>query len=329
MTALAPTLQAFFTERLARQRDASPNTVAAYRDTFCLLLRFAQQRTGTAAASLSMEDLDAPLIGAFLDHLEAERNASVATRNARLAALHSFFRFASLRHPEHAATVQRALAVPPKRTGRPVVSYLAKEEARALLAAPDLSTRTGRRDRALLAVALQTGLRVSELAGLRCQDVTLGRGAHVRCTGKGRKDRCTPLAPHTSAALRALMQELGGGPGGPLFPGPGGRALTRDAIAKLVAKHALTAAKSCPSIAAKTVSPHTLRHTCAMDLLDAGVDVAVIALWLGHESVRTTDIYQHADLGLKERALAKTAQPRAARGRYKSPDSLLAFLESL
>jgi site-specific recombinase XerD len=329
MTALAPALEAFFTERLARQRNASPNTVAAYRDTFCLLLRFAQQRTGKLPTSLSLQDLDAPLVGAFLDYLEAERAVSVATRNARLACLHSFFRFASLRHPDNAALVQRVLAIPAKRTGRTMVSYLDKAEAEALLAAPDLSTRTGRRDRALLAVALQTGLRVSELAGLGFQDVRLGQGAHVHCTGKGRKERCTPLSTQTSALLRAWAHEVGGGPGDPVFPGPGGKALSRDAIAKLVARHAASAGKLCPSITAKKVGPHTLRHSCAMRLLEAGVDVAVIALWLGHESVRTTDIYQHANLALKERALDKTAQPHAVRGRYKPPDSLLAFLESL
>jgi integrase/recombinase XerD len=329
MTALAPTLEAFFTERLARQRNSSPNTVAAYRDTFCLLLRFVQQRTGKLPASLSLQDLDAPLVGAFLDYLEAERGASVATRNARLACLHSFFRFASLRHPENAALVQRALAIPAKRTGRPMVSYLEKAEAEALLSSPDISTRTGRRDRALLAVALQTGLRVSELAGLCAQDVRLGKGAYVHCTGKGRKERCTPLTAQTSALLRDWMDESGGGPAGPLFPGPSGKVLSRDAIAKLVARHAATARELCPSITVKKVGPHTLRHSCAMRLLEAGVDVAVIALWLGHESVRTTDIYQHANLALKERALAKTAQPHAVRGRYKPPDFLLAFLESL
>lgn len=330
MSALAPTLEAFFTERLARQRNASPNTVAAYRDTFCLLLRFAQQKTGKTPASLSMQDLDAPLVGAFLDYLEAERRVSVATRNARLACLHSFFHFASLRHPEHAAVVQRVLAIPAKRTGRPLVSYLDSAEADALLAAPDLSTRTGRRDRTLIALALQAGLRVSELAGLRRQDVSFGKGAHVHCTGKGRKERCTPLTSQSSALLRDWMDESGGGAEGPLFPGPSGKALSRDAVAKVVARHVAKAGEICPSILAKKTGPHTLRHTCAMRLLEAGVDVSVIALWLGHESVRTTDIYQHANMALKERALASTAQGRpVARRRYKPPDSLLAFLESL
>ena len=329
MTTLAPSLEAFFTERLARQRNASTNTVAAYRDTFCLLLRFAQQRTGRRPASLSLGDMDAPLVGAFLDYLEADRHVSVATRNARLACLRSFFHFASLRHPEHAALVQRVLAIPAKRTGRPSVNYLEAAEAEALLASPDSSTRTGRRDKALLALALQSGLRVSELASLRCQDVALGKGAHVRCTGKGRKERCTPLTSQTSALLRAWMDEIASRQEDPLFPGPSGKKLTRDAIAKVVARHAARAGALCPSITAKRVGPHTLRHSCAMRLLEAGVDVAVIALWLGHESVRTTDIYQHANLGLKERALAKTAQPRSALGRYKPPDTLLAFLESL
>ncbi len=329
MTALAPTLEAFFTERLIAQRRASPNTIAAYRDTFRLLLGFVQATTGTPPARLQLEGLDAPLIGAFLDHLEHHRGVAVSTRNARLAAVHSMYRFAALRHPEHAAVIQRVLAIPAKRANRAVVTYLTRPEIDALLAAPDRSTRGGRRDRALLLVAVQTGLRVSELTGLRCEDVTLGTGAHLRCTGKGRKDRTTPLLGATAAVLRDWLAERRDGPGDPLFPGPRGRPLTRDAVARLVARHAATAAGTCPSIAAKRVSPHVLRHSAAMELLHAGVDVAVIALWLGHESIRTTDIYQHADLRLKERALARIAPPTAPRGRYRPPDTLLAFLEAL
>lgn len=329
MSAVAPTLEAFFTERLAAQRRASPNTIAAYRDTFRLLLRFVQDSTGTPPTKLQFGDLDAPRIGAFLDHLEHRRDVAISTRNARLAAVHSLFRFAALRHPEHAAVIQRVLAIPAKRADRVLVTYLVRPEVEALLAAPDRSTRHGRRDRALLLLAVQTGLRVSELTGLRCQDVTFGTGAHLRCTGKGRKQRSTPLLPQTVAVLRTWMTELGGGPNDPVFPGPRGHALSRDAVAHLVARHATTAAAVCPSIAAKRVSPHVLRHTAAIQLLEAGVDTSVIALWLGHESIRTTDIYQHADLRMKERALARTAPPTAPPGRYRPPDALLAFLEAL
>ncbi len=329
MTALAPTLQAFFTDRLTRQKNASPHTITAYRDTLRLLLVFAQQRTGTPPSKLSIEDLDAPLIAAFLDHLEHQRGNSARSRNARLAAIHSLFSFAALQHPEHAEVIGRVLAIPPKRFTRAVVSYLTDAEAGALLAAPDTSRWIGRRDHALLAVAIQTGLRVSELTGLRCQDIQLGRGAHLSCTGKGRKQRCTPLTRHTVAVLRAWLRERGGQPADPLFPTSRGRALSRDTVALLITRHAATAAQSCPSLQAKTVTPHTLRHTAAMRLLHAGVDTSVIALWMGHEKTDTVQIYLHADLSLKERALARTTPPGTTPGRYRPPDDLLAFLEAL
>lgn len=329
MTALAPTLEAFFTERLITQRHASPHTVAAYRDTFRLLLTFARDEVGTPPAKLALEDLDAPFIGAFLDHLEARRGVGVATRNARLAAIHSLFHYASLRHPEHAGLIQRVLTIPAKRKDHPDISYLTRAEIDALLAAPDLTTRLGRRDRAMLAVAIQTGLRASELISLRRQDVTLGTGAHLTCTGKGRKQRTTPLSGETATVVSAWLKERGGEQPDALFPGPRGQHLGRDALRRIVARHSATAAKSCPSIAAKRVAPHVLRHSCAMQLLEAGVDVAVIALWLGHESIRTTDIYQHDDLRLKEQALARTAPARTPPGRYRPPDPLLAFLEGL
>jgi integrase/recombinase XerD len=329
MTALAPTLEAFFTERLMAQRRASPHTVASYRDAFRLLLKYAQDTIGTQPARLCIEDLDAPLIGSFLDHLEHERGVSISTRNARLAAIHSLFRFAALRHPEHAAVIQRVLAIPSKRAERVIVGYLTRPEIDALLGAPDRSTPIGRRDRTILLVAVQTGLRVSELASLRCRDITLGVGAHVCCMGKGRKQRSTPLLPNTVAVLQDWLEERSGTPDDPLFPGPSGKPLTRGAIACLVAKHARTAAAVCPSIAVKRVAPHVLRHSCAMELLHSGVDVATIALWLGHESIRTTDIYQHADLELKEKALARTTPASVPRGRYRPADALLAFLEDL
>lgn len=329
MTTLAPTLEAFFAQHLIAQRRASPHTIAAYRDTFRLFLRFVQQHTGTRPDKLSLADLDAPLVGAFLDHVERDRGVAVATRNARLAAVRSFFRYAALRHPEHAGLIQRVLAIPAKRGDRGPIAYLTRPETDALLAAPDRSTHLGRRDHALLMLAVQTGLRVSELCGLRRRDVTLGVGANVCCTGKGRKHRCTPLTPATATVVGSWMKEIDGEPTVPLFPGRRGQALTRDAIRRVVERHAATAAMSCPSIANKNVSPHVLRHTAAMQLLDAGVDTAVIALWLGHESIRTTDIYQHADLAMKERALARLTPNRVSPGRYRPPDALLAFLEAL
>jgi site-specific recombinase XerD len=329
MSALAPTLEAFFTDRLMAQRRASPNTVAAYRDAFCLLLAFIESETGKAPAKLQIEDLDAPLVAAFLDHLERERGNGPRTRNARLAAIHSLFGFAALRHPEHAGVIERVLAIPPKRYERRIVSFLSDAEVDALLGAPDCSTFLGRRDSALLLTAVQTGLRVSELAGLCCGDVVLDAGAHVRCLGKGRKERTTPLTSRTVDALRAWLAERGGAPEDPLFPTSTGRALSRYGIAGIVDRHVEAAETSCASLASKTVTPHVLRHTCAMRLLHAGVDTTVIALWLGHEGVETTQMYVHADLTLKERAIARTTPIGAAPGRYRPPDELLAFLEAL
>ena len=329
MTPLAPVLQAFFTDRLIAQRQVSGHTVAAYRDTFRLLLAFAQARTGTAPCDLHLADLDASLVGAFLEYLRNDRNNGARTRNARLAAIHSLFRYAALRHPEHAALIQRVLAIPPARFDKTVVSYLTGGEAEALLAAPDLTRWIGRRDHALLAVAIQTGLRVSELTALTRADVHLGAGPHVRCTGKGRKERCTPLTAQVVRVLRAWLAERGGGQGDPLFPTSRGQPLSRDAVELLVARHVRSAQASCPTLASKTVSPHVLRHTAAMSLLHAGNDITVIALWLGHEHSETAQIYIHADQTLKQRALDRTTPPGTRPGRYRPPDTLLAFLEQL
>jgi len=329
VTALAPTLQAFFTDRLIGQRGASAHTIAGYRDTWRLLLAFAAQRTGKNPCQLDIADLDAPLIAAFLDHLEHGRGKSRRTRNNRLAAIRSLFAWASLRHPEHAATIQRVLAITPKRYQRNLVTYLTSAETEALLAACDTSTWTGRRDHALITLAAQAGLRISELAGLTTSDVILGTGAHVHTIGKGRKERRTPLLPGTVTVLRAWLAERKGQPGDPLFPTSTGRPLSRDAIEQRISIHTGKAARACPSLRSKHVTAHTLRHTCAMNLLQAGNDVAVIALWLGHEQVSTTSIYLHADMTQKERAIARTQPLSATPGRYRAPDSLLAFLEAL
>lgn len=329
MSTLAPLLEAFLITRLQGQRHVSPNTMAAYRDTFRLLLLFTKATTGKAPSALDITDLDAGLVAAFLDHLEHDRGNSVRTRNLRLTAVHSLFRYASFRHPEHAAHIQRVLAIPPKRYDKKMLTFLTAPEVDAILASPDRSQRLGRRDHTLLAVAVQTGLRVSELTALTCADVVLGAGAHVRCTGKGRKQRSTPLTPTTSALLKAWLRERRAADTDPLFPGPSGAALTRDAVRRVLARHVATATGACPSLAGKPITVHTLRHTCAMRLLHAGVDTSVIALWLGHEQARTTQIYLHADMELKERALAKTTQADSRPGRYRPPDTLLAFLEGL
>jgi len=329
VSALAPTLEAFFTERLIAQRQASPNTLAAYRDTMRLLLGFAGQQTGKQPSKLEIDDLDAPMIGFFLDHLEAERGNAVRTRNARLAAIRSLFRFAALRHPEHAQVIERVLAIPPKRFQRNLVTFLSEEEVEALLGAPDRSTWTGRRDRAMLMLAAQTGLRASELTGVGCGDVQLGRGPHIACLGKGRKQRITPLTSATVKVLGVWLSERGGRAQEPLFPTRVGGRLSRDGLERRIATHAASAAASCPSLAEKKVTAHVLRHTAAMRLLQAGVDTSVIALWLGHEQVETTQIYLHADLAIKERALARTAPADAKPGRYRPPDQLLAFLEAV
>jgi len=329
VTSLAPLLEAFFSERLQRQRSASPHTIAAYRDAFRLLLGFAEKHIGKRPSTLLLADLDAPLVGAFLDHLESQRGNSVRTRNARLAAIHSFFRFAAVREPAHAGLIQRVLAIPQKRFDRDLVTFLARGEVDALLAAPDTSTRLGRRDRALLLLAVQTGLRLAELTALRIEDLALGAGAHVRCHGKGRKERCTPLSRATARVLRAWIAECGATGTDLLFQSLRRTRLSHDAVERLVSKYAQVANRSCPTLACKRVTPHMLRHTTAVQLLEAGVDRAVIALWLGHEQVETTQIYLDADLAMKERALARTAPPGAGPGRFRPRDSLLAFLEGL
>jgi integrase/recombinase XerD len=329
MSALAPALQAFFTDRLIGQRDASPNTIAAYRTGLRLLLGFATERIGKTPSALDIADLDAPLIAAFLDHLEHERHNSVATRNGRLAAIHSLFGYLALHHPEHAGSIQRVLAIPAKRTQRNLVTYLTENEVDALLGSCDTSRWTGRRDHAMFALTIQTGLRISELAGLDCNDVTLTTGANVHTVGKGRKERRTPLVPATRAILNAWLGERAGAPTDPLFPTTTGRRLSPDAIERRLALHVALAATTCPAIGAKRVTMHTLRHTAAMRLLLAGNDTTVIALWLGHEQITTTNVYLHADMSHKQQAIDRTKPLAAKPGRYRPPDALLAFLEAL
>jgi len=322
-------LQTFFTERLMTQMEASPNTIGGYRDTFRLLLLFASQQTGKQPTNIQIEDLDITLVGDFLTHLESGRGNSARSRNTRLAAIRSFFRFVAMNEPSLMFQCQQILALPSKRYVRRTVDFLDRIEMEALAAAPDRSTWIGRRDHVLLTLALQTGLRASELINLRCGDVITGTGPHIRCLGKGRKQRSTPLRQDTLKMVETWLKERGGNDQDPLFPTQSGNKFSRDALEHVVHRHALTAAKKCPSLKGKRVSPHVLRHSTAMELLQHGVDQAVIALWLGHESVETTQVYMHADLRLKEKALERMNPKTNKTGRYRPDDKLLAFLEAL
>lgn len=322
-------LQSFFTRRLIQQRQVSPHTISSYRDTFRLLLKFIQKRLQKAPSNLALEEIDAPLVAAFLDDLEKSRGITARSRNLRLTAIRSFFRYLSFEAPAQSAQIQRILAIPDKRYTRAIVHFLTRPEAQAVLGAPDQSSWFGRRDHALLLVALQTGLRLSELTALRWPDVSLGIGAHVRVMGKGRKERCTPLAKQTVTVLQAWRREPARAGTEILFPNARGSRLSADGVQYILTKHTALAHKVCPSLRQKRVTPHVLRHTTAMDLLQAGVDRTVIALWLGHESVQTTQIYFDANLVMKEEALAKVIPLNGTPGRYRPDDQLLAFLKAL
>ena len=322
-------LQGFFTDRLMGQCNASALTIANYRDAFCLLIAYAERCLKKPPTKLTVQDLDAPFIARFLDYLERERGNSPRSRNVRLAAIHSYFNYVALHEPSVGAVAQRVLAIQSKRCAKKPVDFLTRAESEAVLAAPDQTTWSGRRDRTLLLVALQTGLRVAELIGLRCQDVVLETGAHVRCTGKGRKTRCIPLRKEVVVALRLWLQERNGQPADAVFTNARGQVLSRDGVQYILSRQVIKAREKCPSLKTKRVSPHVLRHSTAMDLLQNGVDRSVIALWLGHESMDTTQIYLHASIELKEKALAKTEPFRGQPRRYRPPDQLLAFLQAL
>jgi site-specific recombinase XerD len=326
---LAALLERFFTQRLMQQRQASPHTISSYRDTFRQFLKFTEQRLHKAPSRLDFREIDPALIMAFLDHLEKHQGVSTRSRNLRLTALHSFFRFAAFEAPAHSAQIQRVLAIPSKRFTRTLVQFLTRAEVDALLAAPDQRTWSGRRDHAFILLAVQTGLRLSEMTGLKRPDLVLGTGAHVRVIGKGRKERCTPIARSTLVVLKAWLREPQRGEGNVLFPNAKGQRLSVHGVQYLLNKHRVAASSGCPSLKGKRVTVHRLRHTMAMDLLEGGVDRSVIALWLGHERVETTQIYLEATLAMKEKALAKTSPPHGRRGRYKPGDRLLAFLNSL
>ncbi|HEY6290659.1 MAG TPA: site-specific integrase [Terriglobia bacterium] len=323
-------LESFFTQRLINQRQASPHTMASYRDTFRLLLQFAPQQLHREPSHLRLEDLEAPLIGAFLNYLEKGRSNGSRTRHLRLTAMRSFFRYAAYQQPTHSAQIQRLLTIPNKRQARPLVGFLTRPEIGALLAAPDQHTWGGRRDHAFLLMALQTGLRLSEMTALRREDLALGPGAHVRCQGKGRKERCTPLGKRTTTVLKAWLREpVRGTTSDIVFPNARGGRFSADGVQYLVTKHLVAARPRCPSLRQKRVSPHVLRHSAAMELLQGGVDRSVIALGWGHESVETTQIYLDANLALKEEALKKTTPLHGKAGRFRADDRLLQFLKSL
>jgi site-specific recombinase XerD len=328
-TLLATLLERFFTERLMHQRQVSPHTIASYRDTFRLLLQYAERQLRKVPSELTLEAFDAPLISAFLNHLETTRRIGARSRNLRLTAIRSFYRYVSFEEPAHSMRIQRILAIPSKRYSKKLVQFLDRAEVDALLAAPDQQAWHGRRDHALILLAAQTGLRLSELTSLRCSNVHVGTGAHIDCLGKGRRERCTPLTKQTVTVLKAWMQTSLQTPNGWLFPTARGGRLSSDAVQDLVTKYRAIAAKTCPSLQKKLVSPHVLRHTVAMDLLQAGVDRSVIALWLGHQSVETTQVYLEANLKLKEQILAKSTSYPSQYHRFKPEDSLLAFLKNL
>ena len=322
-------LQRFFSERLATQLHASPNTVASYRDTFRLLLKYAADRLGRAPTALQIADIDADLVGDFLTFVETRRGNGARSRNTRLSAIRSFFAYVAVNEPQLLHHCQKVLAMPSKRYEKRTIDYLTHAEIEALIGAADLATRSGRRDRMLLLLAVQTGLRVSELINLTCGDVALGTGAHVRCMGKGRKERSTPLRKDCAQALRVWLSERGGADNEPLFVSNRGDRLSRDAVERIVRKHVELASVTCPTLKGKRVTPHVLRHSAAMQLLQNGVDRTVIALWLGHESVESTQMYVHADIQIKEKAMAKTQPVAVSPGRYRPSDDLLAFLEAL
>ena len=326
---LATLLRAFFLERLTAQRNASPQTVAAYRDSFRLLLQFAHQHVGKTPECLELKDVDAPLVLAFLDHLERDRHNTIRSRNARFAAIRSFMHFAAFKDPTALPSIQRVLAIPMKRFDKPLLGFLSKDEIQAILDAPPTDRWSGQRDRIMFATLYNTGARVSEVTGLRVADVVLDGSACVLLHGKGRKDRSVPLWRTTTTQLRHWLPRIDSRPDRPLFPSASGGRLTRPAVTARLRLAVQQAAARCPSLTKRRVSPHSVRHSMAMHMLQAGVDITVIALWLGHENPATTHMYVEADLTMKERALQAVQPPSIKQTRYRPTDRLLAFLQGL
>lgn len=322
-------LKGFFSTRLIQQCQVSEHTIVSYRDTFRLLVHYAQKILGKPPQALAVDDFNTNFVTGFLNHLEDQRGNGARTRNVRLAAIRSLFRYIALHEPRHAALSQQILAIPNKRYTRQLVDYLNSDQVSTLLQAPDRNTWVGRRDHALLLVALQTGMRTSELINMSWADVHLGQGPHVRCRGKGRKKRCVPLRRDSKTVLRHWLKERRGQANDTVFVNQRNQPLTHDSLAYLVSRNLTVARSLCPALTKKRITPHSLRHTCAMTLLQGGVDQATIALWLGHESLETTYIYLHTDLTLKEQAMEKTTPADIPIQRFQPEDHLLDFLNSL
>lgn len=322
-------VQEFFCNRLITQTNASPATIASYRDAFRLFFTFTEQRLHKTPSAINLADVDAPLVLEFLDHLEKDRDNTARSRNLRLTALRSFMKFASQRDPTSLPIAQRVLAIPSKRFDRRMIGFLSREEIVAVLAAPESTTWSGRRDRVLLSTIYNTGARVSEIIGVRRRDLALDQSPFVRLHGKGRKERCVPLWRTTAQALRDWLTQVVEAPEQPVFPNRFGTAMSRSGVEERLEAAVQAATKKCPGLRGRRISPHMLRHTTAMHLLQSGVDITVIALWLGHESPATTHLYVEADLQMKQRALAKLQPPGVTTRRYKPSDRLLAFLEGL
>lgn len=329
MSYLAPLLQKYFTDHAMTHRGFSPHTIAAYRDSWRLLITYIGETRQTDIAAIDIDTINADLVTEFLTHLSADRHNSVSTRNARLTAIRAVLGYGLPYHPEHAETIRQVLSIEPHRHQRPIVSYLSTEETTALLASPNTATWTGRRDLMLLSLTIHTGLRASELLSLTINSVHTGAGPHITCQGKGRKNRATPLTPNTRNQLQAYLTERRRRPGDTLFPGPRGNQLSRDALERRLSLHVSTATGQCPSIARKIITMHTLRHTCAMNLLHAGIDLSVIALWLGHAQTSSTEAYLHADMTLKEQALERTRPQAVTPGRYRPSPDILEWLTQL
>ena len=326
---IAPHVQAFFADYLCQQRRLSSQTIISCRDTFRLLLTFLRDQTGSEPSALRLADVDAPVVLRFLSYLEQERGNSVRSRNIRLSAIRSFFRLVALRDPDSIGIATRVLAIPTKREDQKLIAYLTRTEIQALLATPDTSKWAGRRDYALLLTLYNSGARVSEIISLKREQVCFGASTCLQLTGKGRKERTVPLWAETAQALKAWFEELGHEAWPIAFPNARGRALSREGVDYLLKQAVQRAIPACPSLATKNITPHVVRHSTAMHLLQAGVDIATIALWLGHESIETTHVYLQADLAMQEKALEKLDPLEGGWKRFQADDSLLMFLNSL
>jgi len=329
MITLGSFLREYFTTFLSAQKAASPATIVAYRDTWRLFLQFLAATTNTQVANLRLEAITPESVNGFLEHLQADRGNGAATRNLRLTAIKSAMSYLAIKAPEHLDRASRITAIPVKKQTKPDMTFLTSKETQVFLTAIDTTTWTGRRDHTMFTLAAQTGLRLSELTSLTIESIHLGAAPYVGCTGKGRKQRTTPLTKHVATIMKTYLNERRHQPGTALFPNPHGDALSSAAVQQRLKHHIAMVPVLNTGLASKNVTVHTLRHTAAMRFLEAGIDCAVIALWLGHEQISTTSIYLHADLNIKRAALEKTCQPETSPNNYQPTDDLLAWLQSL